>query len=633
MKNVLAFFVFCNFIFLNAQNLVKNPSFEACYKLPNAYLFTNTDEEFKATVVDWSSCMSLTRADYFTRKLQPSKDLESAGYHFKKIQPHTGDAMLRFELYDIGPKCNSGCSAYIYTKLTEPVKANKIYTLSFWFNLQKTPVKKDILEIMTYFGAAFSNDALCSSNNEETIFKHTPFNIDTFSFHSWIKVSFTITPKKDYAYLTLGVFNNIENYKVYEWLFAGPQTFYFFLDDIEIKELVNPSDSLKKIAIPFHSFENKKRKPKPETLKSASVYFNTNKSEIDGPQKVLLDTLIAQMKVSKNTVYNLCGHTDNIGSENLVLSQKRVETVKNYLVSVGNIAAYRLTTKAFGSDSAIAPNTTEAGRILNRRVELTLNKTSLSTYLYGLASDYALENKPDSAFYYLKIWMTLPNTDKILLLHDTDLASLHKKGYWKAVENFVKDAYKNYPNPQKTFFLDNLYFKDQKYRTLGSIYEEAKGYVPVGIDTINWGFHAKLIEKADSLNGIEAFNFLAKNNYPNPAEIGIRPASAIFYTIQHGKQEDMQQFLPTLLQACKKDYAPRREYAMMFDRILLKEKGMQRYGTQYVQDAVEKDWYRIAPLENPTAIDSLREEMGLQTLDINDSYRVTFRSTSKSKKK
>jgi outer membrane protein OmpA-like peptidoglycan-associated protein len=432
--------------------------------------------------------------------------------------------------------------------------------------------------------------------------------------------------------LTLGIFSNTENYKVYERQFSGPQTFYFFLDDIEVKEIANPSDSLKKITIPFHSFENKKRKPKTETLKSASVYFNTNKSEIDEPQKVLLDTLIAQMKVNKNTVYNLCGHTDNIGSDNLILSQKRVETVKNYLVTIGNIPDYRFTTKAFGSDSSIATNTTEAGRILNRRVELTLNKAPLATYIYGLASDYAIENKPDSAFYYLKIWMTLPNTDKILLLHDSDLAVMHKKGYWKALENFVKDAYKNYPNPQKTFFLDNLYLKDQKYRSLGSKYEDAKGYVPTEIDTVNWDFHTKLIEMNDSLNGIEAFNFLAKNNYPNPAEIGIRPASAIFYTFQHGKHEDLKQFLPTLLQACKKDYAPWSQYATMFDRILLKEKGVQRYGTQYTQDEIEKDLYRLAPLENPTSIDSLREEMGLQTLDINYSYRVTNKPTPKSKK-
>lgn len=71
----------------------------------------------------------------------------------------------------------------------------------------------------------------------------------------------------------------------------------------------------------------------------------------------------------------ISGHTDNVGDpqKNLVLSELRVETVKNYLVSKG-ITASRITGKGYGGSKPIADNSTEATRRLNRRVEFKIVK-------------------------------------------------------------------------------------------------------------------------------------------------------------------------------------------------------------------------------------------------------------------
>ena len=51
------------------------------------------------------------------------------------------------------------------------------------------------------------------------------------------------------------------------------------------------------------------------------------------------------------------------------LSQDRANSVKIYLVNTG-VSADNLTTKGYGESNPVADNTTDAGKILNRRVEI-----------------------------------------------------------------------------------------------------------------------------------------------------------------------------------------------------------------------------------------------------------------------
>ncbi len=69
----------------------------------------------------------------------------------------------------------------------------------------------------------------------------------------------------------------------------------------------------------------------------------------------------------------ISGHTDNVGNDqaNLILSKKRAESVKAYLVSK-NVPAERVKTLFFGKTKPIASNDTEEGRQKNRRVEMAI---------------------------------------------------------------------------------------------------------------------------------------------------------------------------------------------------------------------------------------------------------------------
>ena len=83
-----------------------------------------------------------------------------------------------------------------------------------------------------------------------------------------------------------------------------------------------------------------------------------------------LDKLVELLQKNPTIKIEIAGHTDNKGDKkyNQTLSQKRAETVVNYIVKKG-IAITRLTAKGYGDTTPIAPNDTEENKAKNRRTE------------------------------------------------------------------------------------------------------------------------------------------------------------------------------------------------------------------------------------------------------------------------
>ena len=86
-----------------------------------------------------------------------------------------------------------------------------------------------------------------------------------------------------------------------------------------------------------------------------------------------LDELAGLLAKKTEWRLKISGHTDNIGNPktNLLLSKKRAEAVKNYLVSKG-IAADRFKVEWFGGTKPVTNNKTEEGKKKNRRVEMMI---------------------------------------------------------------------------------------------------------------------------------------------------------------------------------------------------------------------------------------------------------------------
>lgn len=102
-----------------------------------------------------------------------------------------------------------------------------------------------------------------------------------------------------------------------------------------------------------------------------NIQFEFNSSVLKTDSYPLLDKAAAAMKVDPTTTFNLNGYASIEGTEeyNLTLSQDRANSVKTYLVNSG-VRSTQLTAQGFGTTNPVGDNSTEAGRILNRRVEI-----------------------------------------------------------------------------------------------------------------------------------------------------------------------------------------------------------------------------------------------------------------------
>jgi outer membrane protein OmpA-like peptidoglycan-associated protein len=121
-----------------------------------------------------------------------------------------------------------------------------------------------------------------------------------------------------------------------------------------------------------------------------SVYFKTDRAEIEPRSFALLDNVAAVLKTHEQLRIQVEGHTDSQADDdyNLKLSQRRAESVTTYLVQKG-IAPSRLTPIGFGEERPIADNNTKEGRAQNRRVVFTIlgGGANVKTRLQGAGDD------------------------------------------------------------------------------------------------------------------------------------------------------------------------------------------------------------------------------------------------------
>ncbi len=105
------------------------------------------------------------------------------------------------------------------------------------------------------------------------------------------------------------------------------------------------------------------------TLKG--VRFAAWSDELTPASLAVLDDVAAQLVAAPDVKVEVAGHTDSGGARarNIKLSLARAESVRAYLIMKG-VPAERLVARGYGPDSPIASNKTDAGRALNRRVEL-----------------------------------------------------------------------------------------------------------------------------------------------------------------------------------------------------------------------------------------------------------------------
>ncbi|EFG28564.1 OmpA family protein [Fusobacterium periodonticum] len=106
----------------------------------------------------------------------------------------------------------------------------------------------------------------------------------------------------------------------------------------------------------------------------SEVLFDVDKYDVrvHPEAEEVLKNLAIVLKEMDVKNFEIDGHTDSDGSDeyNQVLSEKRANSVKNFLVSQGVTA--EITTKGYGESKPVASNDTAEGKQKNRRVEIII---------------------------------------------------------------------------------------------------------------------------------------------------------------------------------------------------------------------------------------------------------------------
>ncbi len=105
----------------------------------------------------------------------------------------------------------------------------------------------------------------------------------------------------------------------------------------------------------------------------SGLLYGFDSDIVRGDARSNLTALAQSLEKYPGSELLIVGHTDNQGDDayNARLSARRAESASAYLAAQG-VAPTRLHTRGLGENEPVAPNTDEAGRQKNRRVEIAI---------------------------------------------------------------------------------------------------------------------------------------------------------------------------------------------------------------------------------------------------------------------
>lgn len=106
-------------------------------------------------------------------------------------------------------------------------------------------------------------------------------------------------------------------------------------------------------------------------INTVKIQFEFDSSILKTDAYTVLDQVASVIKANPSVKYVLKGYASAEGTpeHNQKLSEDRANSVKTYLVNAG-VSSANITAHGYGTRNPIADNSTETGRVLNRRVEI-----------------------------------------------------------------------------------------------------------------------------------------------------------------------------------------------------------------------------------------------------------------------
>ena len=138
------------------------------------------------------------------------------------------------------------------------------------------------------------------------------------------------------------------------------------------QEAMNHADTLASVVSNLDSYHQ---------VADTNVHFAFDKATLTRHDKADLDNFAGQLGNTKSYILEITGGTDSTGNKdyNYQLSERRAETVAQYLAEKYNVPAHKFYLIGIGKDVEVASNNNASGRAKNRRVEIQLLSNTQNT--------------------------------------------------------------------------------------------------------------------------------------------------------------------------------------------------------------------------------------------------------------
>jgi outer membrane protein OmpA-like peptidoglycan-associated protein len=125
-----------------------------------------------------------------------------------------------------------------------------------------------------------------------------------------------------------------------------------------------------------------------------AVHFGFNKDNLTKQAQEALDQLATDVPNTKGYIITVEGGTDSVGTAdyNYGLSERRADSVIQYLAAQHNIPAHKIYLVGLGKDKPVDDNKTREGRAKNRRVDIRLMTNSVDGATPGQQAPAATTN-------------------------------------------------------------------------------------------------------------------------------------------------------------------------------------------------------------------------------------------------
>ena len=160
---------------------------------------------------------------------------------------------------------------------------------------------------------------------------------------------------------------------------SGDQVVYIH-DTVVVEVIKERIDTLEVVRIDTAKFLQTNKVETTDMVSLPNVQFETDKDILVPGSLPDIQRLAEFLNKKEYIKAVIMGHTDNVGDSirNVDLSKRRARAVKEMLVRLG-VESSRIQTEGFGPSKPRASNSTQEGRLMNRRVEVKLTNTVLET--------------------------------------------------------------------------------------------------------------------------------------------------------------------------------------------------------------------------------------------------------------